>query len=123
MAVTMDPRTVAIIAAYNEGDVIAQVIEDLIEQRIDVFLIDHRSTDDTVAEATRFLGRGLVGLERFPEESGFPDTDGDCFAWESLLRRKEQLAVDLGYDWVMHADADELRESPWRGMSLGSAIG
>jgi glycosyltransferase involved in cell wall biosynthesis len=118
-----DPRTVAIIAAYNEEDVIAQVIGDLIEQRISVFLIDHRSEDGTVAEAARYLGRGLVGIERFPDESGFPDEDGERFAWESILRRKQQLAETLGFDWVMHADADELRESPWPTLSLASAIG
>jgi hypothetical protein len=39
------------------------------------------------------------------------------------LRRKEQLALTLGFDWVMHADADELRESPWPSLSLGAAIG
>jgi hypothetical protein len=88
-----------------------------------VFLIDHRSTDRTVEEAARFLGRGLVAIERFPDESGFPDEDGARFAWESLLRRKEQLAATLDFDWVMHADADELRESPWPGVPLASAIG
>ena len=45
-------------------------------------------------------------MERFPDESGFPDADGERFAWESILRRKEELAVSLGFDWVMHVDAD-----------------
>src|SRR5687767_10190968 len=103
MASHVEPRVVAIIAAYNEADVIGQVIADLIEQRVSVFLLDHRSTDRTVEEAARFLGRGLIGIERFPDESGFPDEDGARFAWESLLSRKEQLAATLGFDWVMHA--------------------
>ncbi|MFO0566305.1 MAG: glycosyltransferase family 2 protein [Polyangiaceae bacterium] len=117
------PRVLAIIAAYNEADVIAQVIGDLVEQQVSVYLIDHRSTDGTVEEASRFLGRGLVAIERFPDESGFPPEDGERFAWEAILRRKEQLAATLAYDWVIHADADELRESPWPGVPLGPAVG
>jgi len=123
MATTAPTRVVAIIAAYNEDDVIGQVIADLIEQKLSVFLLDHRSTDRTRAEAERFLGRGLIGIERFPDESGFPERDGERFAWESLLRRKEELAVSLGFEWAMHVDADELRESPWRGVPLADAIG
>jgi glycosyltransferase involved in cell wall biosynthesis len=116
------PRITAIITAYNEADVIGQVVADLAAQGISVYLIDHRSSDDTVAEARRAGGSALVGVERFPDESGFPEEDAHRFALRSQLQRKEQLAARLDADWLVHADADELRESPWLGTSFAEGI-
>jgi glycosyltransferase involved in cell wall biosynthesis len=118
----MPLRIIAIIAAYNEADVIVQTVGDLIAQGVEVYLIDHASTDQTVELAARHLGRGLIHIERFPEESGFPVEDAGRFALESQLRRKEQLSSALAADWFIHADADELRESPWLDCNLGEAI-
>jgi hypothetical protein len=109
------PRVVALMAVRNEADVIVQTIGDLIEQGCEVALIDHGSTDDTVARASRFLGHGLVSVERF--------ADGGVFDWRGLLRRKEELARTLEADWFIHTDADELRESPVAGRTLAQAIG
>jgi predicted nucleic acid-binding Zn-ribbon protein len=112
----------AIVSAFNEDDVIGQVIADLAAQGVSTYLIDHGSTDETVAEAEKLRGRGLVGIERFPDESGFPTEDADKYAWEHLLRRKEALAQQLPGSWFIHSDADELRESPWRDCTLREAI-
>jgi glycosyltransferase involved in cell wall biosynthesis len=113
---------VALLAAYNEADVIEQVISDLIAQGLSVYLIDHGSTDGTADLARPWLGRGLLAIERFPEESGFPAELARAFAWEALLERKEQLAHMLDGDWFLHSDADELRESPFPELTLGQAI-
>ena len=115
-------RVIALIAAYNEADVIAQVIGDLVGEGVEVYLLDHGSTDGTVAAAQPWLGNGLLAIERFPEDSGFPPEDARVFAWGDLLRRKEELARTLGATWFMHHDADELRESPWDGVSLRDAL-
>jgi glycosyltransferase involved in cell wall biosynthesis/tetratricopeptide (TPR) repeat protein/SAM-dependent methyltransferase len=115
-------QIVAIIAAYNEGDVIYHVIGDLIANGVNVYLIDNNSTDNTVAEASRWLGKGLLHIERFPQDSGYPERDGREYVWRDLLRRKEELAGQLGADWYIHHDADEFRESPWPGMTLAEAI-
>ncbi|MCI5151334.1 MAG: methyltransferase domain-containing protein, partial [Candidatus Electrothrix sp. MAN1_4] len=58
---TDDFRVIALIAAYNEVDVISSVIGHLVDNGIEVYLIDNRSTDDTVKEASTWLGRGLIG--------------------------------------------------------------
>jgi glycosyltransferase involved in cell wall biosynthesis len=108
------PRVVAIIAAYNEEDVIGQVVRDLIEQGVEVYLIDHCSSDGTVDEVKPFLGHGLIAIERF-EAAGF--------ALEAQLRRKEELAQEIDADWFINCDADELRESPWAERDLRAAIG
>jgi hypothetical protein len=116
-------KIVALLAAYNEADVIEQVVADLIAEGLSVYLIDHSSTDGTAAAVARFVDRGLLGIERFPDESGFPPEVAESFAWESLLERKEQLAQLLDADWFLHTDADELRESPFPGRTLAEAIG
>ena len=115
-------RAIALLAAYNEEDVISQVIGDLVSQGLEVYLLDHGSTDGTVAAAERHLGRGLLHVEHFPEESGFPAEDATRFAWRSLLARKAQLAGTLDASWFLHSDADELREGPWDGVSLLESI-
>jgi len=112
---------IAIIAAFNESDIIYHVIRDLVKQGIQVYLIDHHSTDNTVVEATKWLGKGLIKLETFPDDSGF-DLPKDLYAWRYILRRKEQIVKDLGVGWYIHADADEFREAPWINLNLREGI-
>jgi glycosyltransferase involved in cell wall biosynthesis len=117
----MSPVSViALVSAYNEADIIAQVIDDLVRQHISVYLLDDGSTDDTVARVEPFVGRGVIAIERFstPDANGPPHP----FAWEPILRRKSQLAQQLEADWFIHHDADEFRESPWPGVSLRDGI-
>jgi glycosyl transferase family 2 len=116
-----DFRVVAIISAFNEADVISPVIEHLVENGVDVYLIDNRSTDGTNAAAKHWLRKGLLGIEQFPAEA--PPGDGPPpFDWEAILKRKEALAKELSADWFIHHDADEFREAPWPGMKLRDAI-
>ncbi len=115
-------RVLAIIAAYNEADVISHVIGDLIANGIDVYLLDHGSTDGTVAEASRWLGKGLVHIERFPQDCGYPERDTRQYVWHDILRRKTEIAAEIPADWYLHTDADEFREAPWPDMSLSDAI-
>jgi hypothetical protein len=115
-------KTIALIAAFNEADIIGPVIADLIEQGVAVYLIDHVSTDATRRVAEPFLGRGLLGIEQFPQPGESAGGDGDGFPWRALLRRKETLAQELDADWFIHHDADEFRESPWDGVRLADAI-
>jgi hypothetical protein len=113
-------RIVAIIAAFNEGDIIGAVLEHLIENDVDAYLIDNRSTDDTVEQARRWLGRGLIDIETFPAEKGRSETS--IFSWRQILERKIAIARDLPADWCIHHDADEFRESPWPAITLRDAI-
>ena len=115
-------RIVAIVSAFNEGDVIRSVVGDLVENGIDVYLIDNSSTDDTVEQAGFWLGKGLLHIERFPQDAGYPERSSREYVWTDILRRKEEIALHLGADWYLHADADEFRESPWEGLSLSQAI-
>ena len=111
-------RVVALLSAFNEEDVIARVIEHLIQNGLEVYLLDNHSTDATAREASQWIGKGLLGIETFPPDSG-PSTG---FPWADILRRKEALATEIQSDWFIHHDADEIRESPWPGFNLRQAI-
>src|SRR5262245_48776305 len=117
-----DPfRVIAIIAAFNEGDIISAVIGHLVKNGVEVFLLDNHSTDDTLEQAKPWLGRGLIEIESFPDgKSGVGRSDK--FDWTAILRRKELIASQLKADWFIHHDADEVREGPWPGLSLKDAI-
>ena len=116
-----DFRVTALVSAYNEADIISSVIGHLVENGVDVYLIDNRSSDDTVAEAGRWLGKGLLKIEEFPEQ-GPAEGETLPFDWTAILQRKEELARELPADWFLHHDADEFREAPFPGMKLRDAI-
>ena len=114
-------RITAIIATYNEADVVAQTVGDLVRQGINVHVLDHRSTDGTVAALEPFVERGFVRIESFP--TAVPASDErNQFSWTQILARKEQLARELDADWFIHHDADEFRESPWLHLNLREGI-
>jgi hypothetical protein len=115
-------RALAIMPAYNEADVIGPAIGALIAEGVDVYLLDHRSTDATVEAATPWLGRGLVRIERFPDESGFDARNEDEMVWRDILRRVEQVTGEVAADWYLFVNADEFRESPWPGVSLAEGL-
>jgi hypothetical protein len=110
---------VAIVAAYNEGDIIGQCVAALIDEGVQVCVLDDSSTDNTVAEVEPYLGRGVLKIERLTVQQQ-PSTAE--FQWERILQRKEELAQELDADWFIHNDADEFRESPWPHVSLYEAI-
>lgn len=112
-----DFRVVAILSAYNEADVIEPVLDHLAANGVWTYLIDDGSTDDTVERARTRLGRGLLAIERFERADA-----GGKTSWRALLARKRELACELGADWYVHHDADELREAPWPGTTLRDAI-
>jgi Glycosyl transferase family 2 len=117
-------RALAIMPAYNEADVIGPAIGALIAEGVDVYLLDHRSTDATVAAAQPWLGRGLIRIERFPDESGpgFDERNKDEMVWKDILRRVEQVAHEHPADWCLFVNADEFRESPWPGVTLAEGL-
>jgi glycosyltransferase involved in cell wall biosynthesis len=109
-------RVTALLATYNERRFIEPCLRHLHEQGVDSYLIDNCSTDDTVALAERWLGRGLIGIESFDRG------EGDVYNWRSLLTRKEQLARELDGDWFVHLDPDEIRLPPSPGQTLAQAL-
>ncbi|PZO73933.1 MAG: hypothetical protein DI629_19200 [Mesorhizobium amorphae] len=112
------PRPLAIIAAYNEADVIGEAVEDLIEQGCDVHVLDNQSTDGT-ADILRSLAsrhEGRLGTEVFP---GNEHRAGDLHA---ILSRKEEIAQRNPGRWILHTDADDIRRSCFKGTNFARAL-
>jgi GT2 family glycosyltransferase len=107
-------RIVALLAAYNEERFIGACLEHLVQQGAQAYLIDNGSTDQTVAIAESYLGRGLIGIEPCPH-AGY-------FAWDDLLARKEALANSLDGDWFMHVDSDEFFSAPHAHKTLAEVL-
>jgi len=112
-----DFRVVALVGAYNEEDIIEPFLQHTIGQGVEVFLLDNWSTDRTAERAAQFLGKGLSGIAKFPE-----DGPTATHEWFHMLQRKEELAHRMNASWFLHLDPDELRESPWRDVTLRQAL-
>jgi hypothetical protein len=115
----MSGGIVAIISAFNEDDIIAQVIGDLVVQGVSVYFLDNGSNDRTAAQVAPFVGRGVIGVERFPADA--EGAEGR-YEWTRILQRKAELAHELDATWFIHHDADEFREGPWADLDLRAAI-
>jgi hypothetical protein len=111
-------RVIAIISTFNEEDIIVPIINHLFNEGVSVYLIDNWSTDRTL-ELTNQLRHStfLIEIERWPK-----DGPSLTYDWEEILNRKEVISQTLDADWFMHYDADEIRESPWKGIKLRDAI-
>jgi hypothetical protein len=114
------PQLVAIIAAYNEEDIIGAACAHLVEQGALIYLLDDGSTDRTVDVVRASSGDRLLGAERLPP-LGAAGGRG-TFSLTRILERKSRLASTLDADWFINHDADEFRESPWPHLSLAEAV-
>ena len=112
-----DFRVVAFVPTYNESDIISHTLQYLTAQGINAYVIDNWSSDDTLARARQFTGRGLIGLERFP-----PDGPTRTYEWRQMLGRVEDLAQEIAADWFVLHDADERRHAPWPGVDLKAGL-
>ncbi len=99
---------------YNERRFVAACIEHLHAQGVEVYLIDDGSNDETVSIAERYLGHGLIEIERLP--------GSEPYSLRDQCRRKELLADRLDADWLIHLDADEIHISPKPRQSLAQAL-
>lgn len=108
----------AIMHVYNERDIIRATVRHLLDQGVDVHVIDNWS-DDGTHEIVKEMAAGepRITYERFPA------TRNNKFELEKMLLRVEQVAKSKRqYDWVFLNDADEIRWSPWKGVSLREAF-
>lgn len=110
-------QIVAVISTFNEGDIIYHSLRKLIDMGIGVHLIDNWSTDDSFEQIQPLIGRGILAYERFPREGPTPN-----FSLRQLLRRAEQVCQTSGAEWIIHQDVDEVRCSPWPGVSLREGL-
>jgi len=111
-------RACALMAVYNEADVVREAVTKLIHHGVDVHLIDNASTDGTAACVADLVGRGVTDIEtvRFEEDGR------EVYYCTALLKLKEARSCTLGYDWYLHVDADEIRLPPWPSLNLREGL-
>lgn len=109
-------RVIAVIAARNEYDYLANLLLYLRENGIDYAVIDNGS-DDGSAELLREerFKPGMAALEYMP-------FDG-TFDLAAILELKQTLYQRLDADWLMHLDADEIVHSYRPEEKLADAVG
>jgi hypothetical protein len=109
-------KVVALMSSFNEADIIGPSLDHLLQQGVQVHLLENWSTDGTHSIAAAREERG-VRIERFP-----PEGRSDHYHIGAILQRKEELAKELGADWFIHADVDEIREGPFPGGAIRDAL-
>ncbi len=107
-------RVAAIVCARNEAIHISRCLRDLIAQGMEVVLIDHESTDDTVKKARPFLGKGLIDIRTLAWKGEFDLT--------AQLAFKKQVVDSLDHNWIIHVDADEHLHAANEGEHLPSVM-
>ncbi len=108
----------AIVTTYNDADIAIQTILKMLDDGIDVDVLDNWSTDGTFEQLMVLSGlRKGIRIERFPVSG---PTDNHEF--EAILRRKEEIAARFPGRWIIHHDSDEIRCSPWAGVSLRGGL-
>lgn len=108
----------AIVTTYNDADIAMQTVLKLLDDGIDVDVLDNWSTDGTFEQLMVLSGlRPGLRIERFPASG---PTDNHEF--EAVLRRKEEIAARFPGRWIIHHDSDEIRCSPWAGVSLRAGL-
>lgn len=105
---------VAVLAIRNEEHHARRLLNDLTCQGIDVFVIDHGSSDATLDVCNGYHGNGVVGIQHQAWEGTFNLTE--------QLDLKQQTINSLNHDWVIHIDADEWLQSPQPNESLLDGI-
>jgi hypothetical protein len=108
----------AIMAVYNEADVVREAVTKLIASGVDVYLIDNASTDGTIEQVADLVGKGVVDIQT----ARFYENGREVYNWTALLQMKEQVARKLSHDWYLHVDADEIRYAPWPELSLREGL-
>ncbi len=110
----VDVKIVAILCLRNGEPYLRRCLEHLQSQGVQVYLMDNGSTDGSAAIANEFLDRNVIAVEPVPFDGVFRLSD--------ILRRKQEIVTEVGADWFLHHDVDEIRESPMPGQTLADAI-
>ncbi len=107
-------RVVALLPIRDNEFYLERCITHLVSQGIEICIIDNDSSDRCPEISASYLGRGVVGIKKYPHP-GYYD-------WRGILRYEEKLSYEIDADWFMHHDVDEIREAPRQYANLKEAI-
>jgi hypothetical protein len=113
-----DFRPLALVTTYNDRDIVGQIVAKFLDDGIEVLVHDNWSVDGTYEQLTALAAeRPRLSVERFPQ--GGPSR---YFDLRTICRMKEEIAVKHPGRWIIHHDSDEIRSSPWVGVSLRGGL-
>ncbi|UJH66277.1 glycosyltransferase family 2 protein [Allomuricauda sp. SCSIO 65647] len=120
------PNIKVIIPAFNEGDSIAKVVEEIPDFVSEIIVVNNNSTDDTLEKAKKAgatvltesqRGYGfacLKGMQYIEKQSKHPDIivfiDGDYSDYPEEMEKVVAPIVNENIDFVIGARKKELRE-------------
>lgn len=102
----MSLRCLGVLLCYNDGDLLEESISHLLEQKHDLVVWDHGSTDETPEVIDRFR-QDCREVKRIPREFDFYEL------YEEMSRHLIESYVSE-YDWISWPDQDEFLEGPDR---------
>ncbi len=110
-------KVAAIMPVFNEIDIVEKSVSRLISQGLDVYVIDNWSDDGSYEMLLEMADKNdRIKIERFPNA---PVND---YVWVEILKRMEDLSLELDYDWFVHVDADEFLEGYTPNVCLKESI-
>ncbi len=104
----------AVIAVRNEYSYLKVLLPFLAKQNIDVVIIDHSSTDNSLELFEQYKDEPIISVEHL-EYTG-------VFSLSEQLAKKNEVYGTLKHDWIVHHDADEILEHYKPGLTLRDAI-
>lgn len=110
----MPDSPIAYLCVFNEIDILPWTVLHLHAQGCRVHVIDNWSTDGSYEILP---GLGVECRERWPAQGPL-----GVYHWVGLLERVAELAAASDAPWCIHHDADEIRRTPWPGVSLAEGF-
>ncbi len=100
------PKLLGVLLCYNDGDLLSDSIRYLLEQKHDLIVWDHGSTDETPAVIEQFR-ESLIEVCTIPREFDF---------YQLYPAMSDHLKENYTkkYDWISWPDQDEFLEGPSR---------
>jgi hypothetical protein len=111
-------RPLSLVTTYNDRDIAEEIIGKFLDDGMDVVVQDNWSSDGTYERlAALAAGRDDLRVERFPERG-----PSRYFDLRVICRMKEEVAAKHPGRWIIHHDSDEIRCSPWAGISFRGGL-
>jgi hypothetical protein len=112
----MPDSALAIVCVYNEADILVHTVSHLVSEGCRVHLIDNWSTDGSYEMTANWCG-STITRERWPANGPLP-----VCHWVGLLDRTAEIAAASDAPWCIKHDADEIRRTPWPGVTLAEGF-
>jgi glycosyltransferase involved in cell wall biosynthesis len=106
-------RVVVMVSIFNEEDFIAEVIENLLDQGLEVVALDHGSTDRSFDICSELGAHRGFDLRRWRPET---------LNLEALTLRLYRMAQEHRPDWLIFSDGDEIQQSRERGRTVHQVV-